>query len=201
MESSLHHKSHHDLLIEISKHVLYEIRQFEDKSRRLALFAGKADAEEYIVHSVFESFLVHSRVVYEFLFQSRSHRTDVRAGDFQEDIGYELPDPDEYLKDWARYMTDKRLMHLTTDRLEMVGNKHEWEINRIYSPLHGQLLQFYAWVPCGHICIDLNRLKESELLATRSAFEGKPGDEFNSVPWGSNLIVDTSGPKLMVTIR
>lgn len=64
----LHSKTDHEELIEKSVHLLYEIRQFEDKCRRLAQFAGSNNVEEYIVHSVFESFLIHTRIIYEFLF-------------------------------------------------------------------------------------------------------------------------------------
>jgi hypothetical protein len=189
----------HDLLVEKSKHVHYEIQQFEDKSLRLARFADRDDIEEYVVHSVFESFLVHSRVVYEFLFQRSSRDSDIRSDDFKDNVSYPLPNPDGYLKDWSTYVTAKRLMHLTTDRLEMSGNKHEWEINKIYVPMHKQLLAFYRWVPDEHICVDLQRLKESELLEADIADEGKPRGDNSITPWGFNLVVDTSGQNLVVT--
>lgn len=124
-------RENHVLLVEKSKHVFYEIHQFEDKSLRLARFADRDDIEEYVVHSVFESFLVHSRVVYEFLFQRSSRDSDIRANDFKDNAIYPQPNPDGYLKDWSTYVTAKRLMHLTTDWLEMSGNKHEWEISKI----------------------------------------------------------------------
>jgi hypothetical protein len=199
MESLLHCSEDHILLIEKSKHVLYEIQQFEGKSQRLAHFAGSNDIEEYIIHSVFESFLVHSRVIYEFLFTARSQKTDIRADDFEEEIGYQIPIPDKYLKDWAKFMTDKRLMHLTTNRLKIPDDKHEWEINKIYVPMHKQLLAFYRWVPNEHICTDLQRLKESELLEADSSDAAKPGNEDSRAPWRFSMVVDTSGRKLVVT--
>lgn len=190
-----HSNADHEELIEKSKHLLYEIRQFEGKAKILAQFVGKKDVDEYIIHSVFESFLIHSRVIHEFLFESASRPTDIRASDFKEDTQYLIPKPDGSLKYLARYMTDKRLMHLTTDRLEIVREKHKWEINRIYVPLHGQLLMFYEWVPDEHICKGLKGTKDTELLKVRSL---APGESMGT-PWGFNLVLDTSGPSLLAT--
>jgi hypothetical protein len=129
----------HENLIEMSVHLLYEIQQVEYKGRLLARIAEKNHVDEYIAHSVFESFLIHTRVLYEFLFEAKRYSTDIRAEDFKEDTEYPKAKlVDDYLKDWARFMTDKRLMHLTTDRLEIAADKHEWEIDRIYGPLHRQ---------------------------------------------------------------
>ena len=190
----LHSKTDHEELIDKSTHLLYEIQQFEDKCRRLAQFAEAKDIEEYILHSVFESCLIHTRIIYEFLFQP-GRETDIRANDFKEKVEYPLPGIiDDYLKGWARRMIDKRLMHLTTNRLTMTKEDHRWEINTIYRPLRNQLLVFYAWVPDEHICEDLKRKKEKGLLEIYSSIR----NESVSAPWGFNVVLDTSGPSLVI---
>jgi len=192
---SMHSETEHEDLRNKSVHLLHEIRQVKYKAGLLAHLAMENEVKEYVAHSVFESFLIHSRVVYEFLFQKRSYQTDIRADDFKEETDYLIPEPDSYLKEWARYMTDKRLMHLTTDRLEVA--KHRWEINKIYEPLFSQIISFYRWVPDDHLCGDLIRVKNEDLGRFRAL---TPGNSFRA-PWGYDVIVDTSGDHLRVTNR
>jgi hypothetical protein len=60
-----------------------------------------------------------------------------------------------------------------------------------------QLLVFYEWVPDEHICEGLKEAKTAASLEGRSLASG----ESVGAPWGFNVVVDTSGPILLVTTK
>lgn len=194
----VHTEDDHTHLREISKHLLYEINQLEYKGKKLDCLYANPSSEEDIIHSVFESFLIHGRNIYEFLFTGKTRKDDIRANDFKEDTNYQIPNPiDPFLKQWARTMIDKRLMHLTEFRLTIKDTDHEWEINELFQRLYKQLIFFYRWVPDEHICSDLKKKKEWSL---KNADDKKLRREPLTAPWSSTIVMGTAGPSMPVIV-
>lgn len=79
-----------------------------------------------------ESFLVHARVLKDFLWKDGSgHKDDVFAWEYVgRKNGWGRPDMGKYLTD-NKNRLDKSLAHLSVARLSFVGKKKEWDLPRV----------------------------------------------------------------------
>lgn len=190
-------EEHHELQA-LSEHLLYEIEMLKYTRDRIEeLHTGVVSADENHEYALFESFLIHTRNIYEFLFKKEKRKiTDVRADDFREDDPYPIPcSVDKFLNDWAGNMINKRLVHLTTDRLTIDETKRKWDVDRLYQDLCGQLITFYVWVPYEHLCAKLKSKKEEALDDVQNKLEQ---GESVVAPSNSTIVMDTGSPSVPV---
>jgi hypothetical protein len=115
-----HTEEQHCKLRDLSEHLLYEIEMLDyDANRIAALLKDNRAVAEHERYALLESFLIHVRTLYEFLFMNKGNKDSeaLRANDFMEDTPYEIPDKDEELYTWAKRMVDRRLVHLSKHRI------------------------------------------------------------------------------------
>lgn len=99
-------------------------------------------------NAVLESFLLHVRNVYEFMFGKRVYVTDVRAANYFADCTQWDPIPSAYLKAEIERI-NKYLAHVTTRRdnpLEVIGNailQIRWDSSKLCDELEGVAQRFF----------------------------------------------------------
>ena len=196
----LHTCEEHDELRALSEHLLYEIEMLEHNAGRiLALLEDHSVVAEKDRYALLESFLLHARNLYEFLFlkKGKGDKNALRANDFMEDISYAIPTPDGELKRWAKYMIDRRLVHLSQQRLTIKEADAEWKVGILLDQIYQQLLEFYEWVDDEHICEQL-RLRKNRALHDAFHKEAQGEQMFDS--WTCNVVMGTSSPSLPVIV-
>jgi len=186
----------HQELIVLSQHLLYEIEMLEFCAGRISslLEDHKAVAEKER-YALLESFLLHVRNLYEFLFigKGKDDKNALRAQDFMEDKPYELPARDKDLDNWARYMIDRRLVHLSQHRILIEEDDWEWRVGLLFDGIYQQLVDFYLWVPCEHICEGLC-LRKNRVLHDLS-LEPDRGQPMLA-NWNCDIVMGTSSPMI-----
>ena len=118
-----------------AKKVRYEWWMLNETCRRITNGVGKSQVETNVY---LESFLMHSRILCEFLSRARNdtsapHKTDIVAGDFLDSDESWKVEKGEYIKqNWIKLQ--RSIAHLSYDRLdyEETGNK-KWRIDKIYN--------------------------------------------------------------------
>ena len=160
-------------LKEGSKHLLYEITMMEQDLRviRSILAAEKTPLKHYI-SPFLNSFFIHARCIYEFLFEDKNRfPDDIKPSDYAEIEKWKKPNLPEELKKWKTEI-DKRVVHLTFHRLEIEEIKKRWEVGYIYLELQKALLAFYRWVPISNICDAFIEEREHALEEAESKHRG-----------------------------
>ena len=195
-----HTDEEHDELRALSEHLLYEIEMLEhDAGRILALFKDHSVMAEKDRYVMLESFLLHIRNLYEFLFKKKGKgdKNALRATDFIEDKPYVIPIPDSELKRWAKDMVDRRLVHLSQHRLGIKEADSEWRVGTLFSQIYEQLLEFYEWVDDEHICEQLCLRK---YRALHDAFHRDAKGEPMFEDWTCNIVMSTGSPSVPVVV-
>lgn len=105
------------------EHVLYEITHFV----RAAQSIDAARAGVFPMNFAVEVFALHLRNLLDFFAPRSKRKTDASASDFCPD--WEPPKLNLYLRD-ARWMADKHIAHLTTDRATDIDEK-TWPVEPI----------------------------------------------------------------------
>lgn len=124
-------------------HLSYEIEMFTSIVGRMARY--KLDVLEKNV--MLESFLLHARCLFDFLYPSGDTRPDdVIADDFFEDptvfraqIPSSLP-----IETYLKHRTGKEIAHLTYDRLKVTPEKKVWQVGEVHDQIVGVLEMFFA---------------------------------------------------------
>lgn len=135
-----------DKLVRISDHLFHEIERMELNYDVLCMNQELGELRCALI----DSFAIHARCISEFLWDGKKRgyeKSDVRADDFKESLEWEIPERSEFLKTWSDTMTNKRLAHLTFDRLDIKEEEAKWPIGEIYDELKVGLGRFYSWVP------------------------------------------------------
>jgi len=144
-----------------TEHPAYEIKMFyrlakglsQDKNFELS----KDILEDYIVkNALLESFLLHTRIIIEFLSKKKSHTNDINYEDF-------LPNRKEpFICDFdSKSMKDrinKEIIHLTKNRYE--DEKSKWSVQDIVCCLIKYLSQFLDEVESTKVDFDEKYKKE-----------------------------------------
>lgn len=101
-------------LVKASSHLDYEVRALQDAAKCLAL-EGRTQEQ---TNAYIESFWVHARNVYDFLFAKGPREADVVAGDFAAPgrLWHPPQPPSEELRR-ARHSANKAVSHLSWDRV------------------------------------------------------------------------------------
>ena len=136
-----------------SKHLYYEVAMFEACS---AWLAENRSAEKQVTYAVLESFLIHARVIWDFVCFIRrdvasqrpktSHKDDIIAEDFFDQAGDWHPKPNPYLDKQCEAI-NKSLAHLTEVRLGL----RQWDYQRIYAELMPYIREFVAAAPSNRL--------------------------------------------------
>lgn len=195
-----HTNEEHDELRALSEHLLYEIEMLEHNAGRIqALLQDHSAVGEKERYALLESFLLHTRNLYEFLFlkKGKDDKNALRANDFMEDKSYAIPTPDSELERWAKYMIDRRLVHLSQHRLTIKEADAEWKVGILFNQLYQQLLEFYDWVDNEHICERL-RLRKNRALHDAFQREVKGSPMFDD--WTCNVVMSTGSPSIPVIV-
>jgi len=96
---------------------------------------------QFLKNILLASFLLHTRVLRDFLFYPRKWDDDVVAEDF-------LAEWDESVEKWCPYLhenksrLDKSLAHLSYERIDFEPNK-EWDCGRIHTDLKAAWDEFW----------------------------------------------------------
>jgi len=176
-------------LIEGSKHICYEITMMEQDLQSMRdIYAAEKTPLKHHINTFLNSFFVHARCIYEFLYEDKSSRfpEDIKASDFAEEKGWTKPDLPQELKAWKKEI-DKRVVHLTYHRLEIEEIRKRWEVGYIHSELQKGLLEFYRWVPGSRICDALKEEKEHALKEAASRSQRRTSPDVSTFTTGSSL--------------
>lgn len=126
-----------------SKHLHYEVAMFFILARALA---SGVFGEGILHNAVLESFIIHARILLDFLFlKARPQDDDVVAEDYLSEwteIRGEMP---PILTD-LRFRVGKRAAHLTYSRLAVGSEEKPWEFLKIVGTLEGVLDRFITKV-------------------------------------------------------
>jgi hypothetical protein len=109
------------------EHVLYEVTHFV----RAAQAVEAARAGVFPMNFAIEVFALHLRNLLDFFAPRNTRKTDACARHFYEK--WEEPELDPYLRE-ARWMADKHIAHLTTDRTTDIDAKI-WAVEPIVQSL------------------------------------------------------------------
>ena len=155
-----------DKLVEVSKHLHYETTMLRRNLETLrSMEANQNKRLSTVKYSFVESFLIHARNLYEFLYCDKKFEdSDVRAGDFLQGGIWKKPPIPPDLKRWYRERIDKRVVHLTYDRLSVEEFEHQWQIGAMFAGIERGLLMFYQKVQPENLCLGLQDEREHALL-------------------------------------
>lgn len=172
-------------LIEGSKHLLYEITAMEqDLWSMRDIHAAEKTLFRHHMSTFLNSFFVHARCIYEFLYEDKKRfPDDIKAGDFTGGEDWEKPNLLNDLEKWKKEI-DKRVIHLTYHRLEIEEIRKRWEVGYIFAELQKGLLEFYRQVPDSRICDALKEEKEHRLKNGASKGQSRTSSTFTT---GSSL--------------
>jgi hypothetical protein len=109
------------------EHVLYEITHFV----RATAAIEAATAGRFPMNFAIEAFALHLRNLLDFFAPRNARKTDACARNFHQ--AWETPELDRPLRD-ARWMADKHIAHLTTDRTDDIDLK-AWPVEPIVASL------------------------------------------------------------------
>jgi hypothetical protein len=105
-----------DELIAASEHLLYEMEMFDAVTNRLE----SSPIDDWLTHNAcVESFVIHFRVLYHFLYDEKPHPDDVLAKHFLEKSGVkwsEIRPPARPILTKGVEKANKRLAHLSYER-------------------------------------------------------------------------------------
>lgn len=135
--------SSEDLKRIASEHLSYEIEMFTSTMGRLAI--GGLDILQKNV--MLESFLIHARCLFDFLYPSKVARNnDVTVNDFfdhpsnfRKNIPCSLT-----IESYLKRRTGKEIAHLTYDRLIVTPEKKIWQVSDIHNQIVDVLEIFFS---------------------------------------------------------
>lgn len=123
-------------------HLSYEIEMFTATIDKMS----KCNLNVVEKNVVLESFLIHARCLFDFLYPSSDTRpNDVIVDDF-------FDNPNEFRKklpsslpieSYLKYRTGKEIAHLTYDRLKVTPEKKGWQIGDVHDQIVGVLEIFF----------------------------------------------------------
>lgn len=131
-----------DLKKMASEHLSYEIEMFTATIGRMT----RRNLDTLEKNVVLESFLIHARCLFDFLYPSKETRdNDVIVDDFFEnpkEFRKKIPDSlpiESYLK----YRTGKEIAHLTYERLKVTPDKKIWQMSDVHNQIVSVLEIFF----------------------------------------------------------
>jgi hypothetical protein len=140
---SRNHVSTEDLKKMAYEHLSYEVEMFTSTMGRLN--KGGLDMVENNV--MLESFLVHARCLFDFLYPSSDTRpNDVVSDDYFGDpteFRKKLP-PSLSIESYLKHRTGKEIVHLTYDRLKVTPEKKVWQVSDVHNQIVGALEIFFS---------------------------------------------------------
>lgn len=124
------------------EHLSYEIEMFTATIGRIS--RGGLDVVEKNV--MLESFLIHARCLFDFLYPSKETRSnDVIADDyfsdsteFRKKLPSSLP-----IESYLKRRTGKEVAHLTYDRLKITPEEKVWQISDVHNQIVSALEIFF----------------------------------------------------------
>lgn len=139
---SRNHISIEDLKKMSHEHLSYEIEMFTATAGRIV--RGGLDQVEK--NAMLESFLIHARCLFDFLYPSGDTRSnDVVVDDY-------FSDPTEFRKklpstlpieSYLKHRTGKEIAHLTYDRLKISPEKKLWQLSDVHNQIADALEIFF----------------------------------------------------------
>lgn len=187
-------EEHHELQA-LSEHLLYEIKMLDHTACRITTLSMAHDSiSETDLYAMLESFLVHIRTLYEFLFRGKgpNDKKALRAYDFKENVPYVRPVADDELKS-AKKMIDKRLVHSSQERLLVKEADWDWHVRILFNQIYQHLFEFYGWVPDDHVCEEL-LLRKNKVL--HDFYNDKTKRDRMLEDWSCEIVTDTGSPAI-----
>jgi hypothetical protein len=170
-----------DKLMDFSEHLAYEIWMFFETACKLADFDAQ-NATSFAFGTVernalLESFLIHTRILIDFLYKHRSgYSNDVFAKDFVEDgetWKNRYPEASQFFVstkngsqtlDEIKHEIDERVAHLTSGRLGLTEEEKGWTYSEIANEIKKVLKEFLDLVPTFRVS-DSFRDRSQEAIA------------------------------------
>ncbi len=129
-------------LIAIAGHISYEVEMFEYSGDRL-MKGGLNIGEKNVM---LETFVIHARCLYDFLYPSKKSRNDdAKADDFFEDVNElrsKLPSKLS-ISSYLSSRTGKEIAHLTYGRIKVTPEQKPWQIDEIHNQIGEALVIFF----------------------------------------------------------
>lgn len=129
------------------QHVLYEISMLHFCRRALVDNQPPLDGRQ-MQDAVLESFAVHARVLFDFLFDRKRFDTDVTAGMLVPDVAVWIQargEPDAALA-VVKPQADKHVAHLTFERTTLPEEK-AWDVGAIHGALARPIIALLQYEP------------------------------------------------------
>lgn len=196
-----HSEAEHRDLQALSEHLLYEIEMLEHCTSRIRSLLRNQDVNTFTEKDRYvflESFLLHARTLYEFLFtrKGKDDKNALRANDFMEDDSYDIPSSRVALIR-MKHMIDTRLVHLSQHRLSVKESDTDWDVGFIFNEIYQQLLEFFDRVDDNHVCEQL-RLRKSRTRPLRDVYYLKDGEESMLNDWNCSVVMGAGSPSVPV---
>lgn len=153
-----------------SKHLSYEIQMLYGTANLLA----QGNIYSWAVHNaLLESFLIHVRIMLEFLYAQKPWPDDVIAEDFFDDPNEWVqarPKKSDLLKD-AHKRAGKQLAHLSYTRLAITPEKKAWRFMKIAKQVDQVFKKFLKIVPANRLDGSL-RKEDTYYYSSRALISG-----------------------------
>ncbi len=125
------------------EHLSYEIEMFTATMGRL----NKGGLDQLQNNVILESFLIHARCLFDFLYPPKKIKPDdVIVDDFFDDpnnfrkkIPSSLP-----VEGYLKYRTGKEIAHLTYSRLKVTPETKGWQVSDVHNQIVSTLEIFFA---------------------------------------------------------
>lgn len=124
------------------EHISYEIEMFEYTGERIekgGLSLGENNA-------MLETFLLHARCLYDFLYPSENVRADdVLADDFFDEpskLRSKLP-VKLAISSYLKSRTGKEVAHLTYERLNVTPEQKQWRVDEVHNQIGEAMVIFF----------------------------------------------------------
>ena len=123
-------------------HISYEIEMFEYSGGQLVK-GGLSQAENNVM---LETFLLHARCLFDFLYPPETFRNDdVLADDFFDDpnkLRTRLPQK-LAISSYLKLRTGKEVAHLTYGRLKVSPEQKKWQVDEVHNQIGEALVIFF----------------------------------------------------------
>jgi len=131
-----------------SDYLEYHVRMYIETLLWLRDQHESGKPEGTLWNAVLEAYLVHARILIDFLYKSNSrYDDDVIAVHYFHDLPVSFnPLPNTDLEDWAKEIGG-RLVHITTKPMPALKSQQKWPIDDIASGLIPTLMDFLKVVP------------------------------------------------------
>lgn len=124
------------------EHISYEIEMFEYAGDQLL----KGDLSTGDKNAMLETFLLHARCLYDFLYPPKELRIDdVLADDFFDNpdkLRSKIP-PKLSISSYLKSRTGKEIAHLTYGRLNVTPEEKQWRVDEVHNQIGEAMVIFF----------------------------------------------------------